>query len=142
MPTCLTGVTAELPFGARTSQLRLLPDSDHPLLGKGLLVLLTLPLSGVSVAQALELNRCEMLRPTRTALLGTWVADDVGPTFAAFYPNAVHREGLALNAVIGTMVRACWVAASLLGEGWARGSATALERMSIRASRNHRGGGR
>jgi hypothetical protein len=40
------GVTAELPFGSRTSLTRLLPGAEHPLLGWGLLVLLSLPVDG------------------------------------------------------------------------------------------------
>jgi hypothetical protein len=137
-----TGVTAELPFGGRTCLLRLHPDAEHPALGAGLLVLLTLPVSGVSAAQTLDLNRRELAQPARTALLGSWVPDETGPTFAAFYPNAVRQEGLAANVAIGTVLRSCWFAESLLGEGWSEGSATALDRVASRARRRAQKGGK
>jgi len=127
------GLTAELPFGASTSLLRLLTDAEHPRLGKGLLVLLTLPVPGLGARHALELNRRELQQGERAALLGTWVAGEVGPTFAAFYPNAVYREGLTANVALGSVVRACRTAEWLLGPDWAAGSATSFDRLRARA---------
>jgi hypothetical protein len=50
------------------------------------------------------------------AVLGSWVPDERGPTFASFYPDAAQREGLAVKRLLGTMLRARWAARSVFGE--------------------------
>jgi len=107
------GVTAELPFGPRTSLLQLRADARHPLLGSGLLVLLTLPVSARDGAQAVGLNSRELQAGVRTKLMGSWVPDETGLSFAAFYPSAVRREGIAVNLFLGMAQRALWAAESV-----------------------------
>jgi hypothetical protein len=123
LPTVLAtggpeGLTAEFPFLGDTSLLRVLPDAEHPLMGTGLLVLLTVPVDGVGMSDALDVGGYELLEVVRAPFLGSWRPDEHGLTWAAFYPNAVFQEGLARNVVLGTAVRAKWVAESVYGDDW------------------------
>jgi hypothetical protein len=112
-----SGLTAQMRFGSRTSLVQLRPDSAHSLLGNGLRVLLSLPLGAADAAFALELNRRELVEPTRTALRGSWVPSSTALTFSAFYPNAVWQEGLAVNLLLGTILRGKWASESILAAG-------------------------
>ncbi len=58
---------------------------------------------------------CGYCRPTRTSRLGSWVPDETGLSFAAFYPSAV-REGLAINLFLGMVLRVRWAAGAVFGE--------------------------
>ena len=107
------GVTVEVPFNRRTSLVQVRADARHPVLGSGLLVLLTLPVTATGAAQALELNRHELEAGVRTKLMGSWVPDETGLSFAAFYPSAVRQEGLAVNLLLGMLQRARWAAETL-----------------------------
>jgi hypothetical protein len=108
------GVAAQMRFGSRTSLVQLQTDSEHSLLGNGLRVLLSLPLGAVDATLALALNRRELVEPTRTALRGSWVPSSTALTFQAFYPNAVWQEDVAVQLLLGTLVRAKWVSESVL----------------------------
>lgn len=105
-------LTAEFPFRGRTALLRVITDQRHPLLGNGLLLLLSLPLSGAPgelCRSALELNEQELRSMTRAPFLGSWsFGGPWGLTFASFLPNLVYRPGLLPNLVIGMANRARW----------------------------------
>jgi hypothetical protein len=47
------------------------------------------------------------------------VPDEMGLSFAAFYPSAVRQEGLAVSLLLGMLQRARWAAESVFGEEWA-----------------------
>jgi hypothetical protein len=111
------GVTAELRFGSRTCLVQLRTDSEHSLLGNGLLILLSLPMGTADAALALTLNRREIVEPTRTALRGSWVPSTTALKFQAFYPNAVWQEDLAVQLLLGTLLRAKWASESVRAAG-------------------------
>ena len=95
-------------FGARVYR---------PLLGNGLLILLSLPMGTADAALALTLNRREIVEPTRTALRGSWVPSTTALKFQAFYPNAVWQEDLAVQLLLGTLLRAKWASESVRAAG-------------------------
>jgi dipeptidyl-peptidase-4 len=85
-----SGRTVEFPFGEQTSLLRLTTDKQHPELGNGLQMRLTLPVGeqdqseADGVRRALELNEREIREFSRTHLLGCWQAGRLGPTHDLF----------------------------------------------------------
>ncbi len=48
--------------------------------------------------------------------MGSWVPDETGLSFAAFYPSATRQEGLAVNVFLAIAQRARW-AESVFADG-------------------------
>ncbi len=113
------GLSAEFPLLERTSLLRVLTGTPHPLLGNGALWLLALGREG-SVEHALDLNGRELKDFTRSHFLGSWCPGEGGLTFAGFLPNALHRRGLLLNLALSQVMRAKWVAEQVMGDDWSK----------------------
>jgi hypothetical protein len=116
-----TGLTAEFPYPGYTSLLRLITTEKDPRAGNGLFVLLTIPEGKNDVAtarQALETNRIELNSVTWTHFLGCWCASERGLTYAAFYPNFIHRAGCLQNIAMATVTRARWLTEEVMGFSW------------------------
>src|SRR5262249_24071352 len=108
-----TGLSAELPFQARTSLLTVTTEASNPQLGNGALLVLRLPMS---VAEheghhfAVALNSRELRTLTRAHYLGCWLWRDDGMCFVTFLPNALRiGRGDLLNHVMAMSGRAKWV---------------------------------
>jgi hypothetical protein len=127
-----SGLTAEYPFGANTSLLRLVTDAENPRLGHGLLALLTVPRKSEGPEVAMELNALELSRLTRSHFLGTWCDDEMGLTYCAFYPNVARVPGLLPNIFFSTASRAKWFAEEILGQPWQDTYQAALEAKAAR----------
>ncbi len=92
----------DLPGGGLTL-LQVDTRAERPGLGPGLSVMLVAPGRG-GVREALALNEREVLPGWQTDLLGGWVVDGSVLQHAAFYPDAVYREGL-LADIVETAIR-------------------------------------
>lgn len=110
------GLAIEVPFGSGdTSLVRLWADQLHPTLGSGLLVTIQARVQGVwsrhsphRVAAYLNLLECE---PTSSShQFGSWHAKDDILAYARFVPNAMHAPGVSLDAAMGALSRAVWLA--------------------------------
>jgi len=126
-----TQLVAEYPFGDRTSLLRFDTQAEHPRLGNGCLVLLTLPgraIGDMSARAVLELNAAELTDSTWSHLTGSWCQTDDGPTYVSFLPNALYRPGRLINAVLSAMLRIRWVSDERFGLDMARNYEAAVAR--------------
>jgi hypothetical protein len=117
-----TGLAAEFPYPGPpvTSLLQLSTTEKDPRAGNGLFVLLTVPEGtddAASARHALELNGTELNFPTWTHFLGSWMSQRT-LTYAAFYPNFVHRMGCLQNIAMATVSRARWLTEDVLGYNW------------------------
>jgi len=112
------GLTAEYPFGENTSLLRVFPAFEHHLFRTGLRIELTIPDPMSDTAGALELNARELRHLVRAPFLGSWSPGEYGYVWRAFFPNALHQDGLLTNLVLGTAARARWVSESVYGDDW------------------------
>lgn len=114
------GLTAEYPFGTRTSLLQMNTEEPHPWLGAGLATRLTLPRGGVldDGREALCLNERELSSLTRAPFLGSWCAGPLGLTHTAFLPNALHKAGALTNLAMYAVQRARWTATEVYQEVW------------------------
>jgi hypothetical protein len=91
-------------------------DQRHPQLGRGLLLLLKLPVTLSKPAAdhlALELNTAEANTFAGSHLLGGWCSQKLSsdrqlPVFASFVPNAVYRPGLVPTLVMNLVQKARW----------------------------------
>ncbi len=95
-------VGEEAPSGPQTALFQAEADQRHPTYGGGCLLRLTLPLGGVTHAQAVQLNRAEALNDGEEYLvsLGAWCVGPLGLTHVCFLPNGVRMGGL-----VGTMLQ-------------------------------------
>jgi len=101
------GLAASVPLGDRPGDgvalLELAIDTSWPGLGRGLLVSLAAPGRG-GTREALAMNERETLVGWDTDLLGGWSARSSVLLHTAFFPDAVHHDGL-LTAVVEGAVR-------------------------------------
>jgi len=101
------GLAASVPLtdppGGGLALLELDTNASWPGLGRGLLVSLVAP-GGGGVREALALNERETLPGWDTDLLGGWSAGRDLLLHTAFFPDAVHHDGL-LTAVVEGAVR-------------------------------------
>jgi len=126
------GVTAEFPYPGPvgTSLLQLRTTDKDPRAGNGLFVLLSIPEGkddAATARHALELNRTELNSPTWTHFLGSWVSKGT-LTYAAFYPNWVHRIGGLRNIAMATVTRARWLTEDVMDYSWEEHFQEAVER--------------
>jgi hypothetical protein len=118
-----SALTVEFPFGDFTSLCQMQTKEEHPWLGRGLLVRLTLPTGRGDDAeraeQALYLNGRELQELTRAHFLGSWCPSSHGLTYVTFFPNYWSRAfpGFVPLAAMGTRNRAHW-AAGVFGVSW------------------------
>ncbi len=126
------GLTAEFPFLGDTSLLRVWPDAENPVVGKGLMVQLTVPVPVADMSECLDLNGREIQELVRAPFLGSWRPDEHGLAWVAFYPNSLFQEGLGWYVVISTAVRAKWVAECVYGDDWSESFEKAREAVLAR----------
>jgi hypothetical protein len=126
-PPCLLAngdhesLTAEFPFLDFTSLLEATAKEEHPQLGQGLLLRLTIPpaFSHEEGAKlAIDLNGRELSSLTRTPFLGSWCWCDNSLHFVSFYPNMAYQPGLLPNLILGMTLRAKWIAESVYHDNW------------------------
>ena len=107
------GICATLPFGpagASRSILELNAEAEHPMLGKGLSAILTMPLQ-VGPTEAMMLNEREVGPQCSGDALGGWRATEEGIlVHSSFYPHALYQEGLDLQLLLAYARRAHEVA--------------------------------
>jgi hypothetical protein len=117
------GVAVEVAFGDHDTVLvHAQTEPRHPYLGSGLLLTTKVrppaQLNGSCAQLAAYLNLLEHRGDLAASPLGAWCLDDGdGPdvvTHTCFYPNALHREGVATRAVRDAIARARWVADVLM----------------------------
>jgi len=101
------GVSAEFSYGEKPSVLVMDSTLEHPRVGNGLHVVLTLPslpFDESPYATAAVLNLLECTAAPTTDLQGGWcvVPDGTDDTvaFNAFFPNAFRQPGLATNLAL------------------------------------------
>ena len=130
------GLTAEFPFPGcmpPTALLRVNNDQCHPILGRGLLILLRLPVTCETADADIlcaKLNAAEAKEPTRCHFMGAWCTDGgedlfqkgvmltgvpvparntgTGLTFCSFLPSALYQNGLLEVMIWGMAHRARW----------------------------------
>jgi CheY-like chemotaxis protein len=130
------GLTAEFPFPGcmpPTALLRVRNDQRHPILGRGLLILLRLPLTCETADADIlcaKLNVAEEKQPTRCHFMGAWCTDPredlfqkgimltgvpvparntgTSLTFCSFLPAAFYQNGLLKLMIYGMAHRAWW----------------------------------
>ncbi len=129
--TAGSGLIVEYPFTGVRSAVELLAEGleraetsifsasneVHPLLGRGLRILLKLPLSldaGRGMALAAALNIAPAEAEVEGQMLGGWCfSDDL--TFAGFVPARLYEPGLLVDLGAGCQTLSRWVAARLIG---------------------------
>jgi hypothetical protein len=112
-----TGMCIEVPFANATTLIMLSSDWAHPRLGHGLSVKLMLPppYDEAEIGRLAQmLNRKEMAGEFPYHSFGAWGRLQLpngsgGLGHAMFLPNALHRQGVTLDAFYGTVHRARWV---------------------------------
>ena len=107
-----TGISAEFPFGASTTLMRVITSENNPVIGSGVGIFLTLPIeNSIKGASMLSgaLNRLEANVKAPGHLIGSWCSRGDMTAFASFIPSAMHQTGVLLNLVISASVRARWV---------------------------------
>ena len=95
-------------------------DTQHPRLGSGLVLRLTLPpAQGRTAAeQAAALNLAEFREWTNSHLFGAWCkSGEDGLSFVQFLPAAVYEAGLLSRLAWNLAVRARWAASYLQNSG-------------------------
>jgi len=130
------GLTAEFPFPGcmpPTALLTVRNDQCHPILGRGLLILLRLPVTCDTADAEIvcaKLNAAEAKEPTRCHFMGAWCTDSgedlfqigvmltgvpvparntgAGLTFCSFLPSALYQDGLLSVIIYGMAHRARW----------------------------------
>jgi tetratricopeptide (TPR) repeat protein len=129
-------LTAEFPFsgdepvsvrlaqgkrGVVTSLLMASSQKRHPLLGKGLMMRMILPVSyergqGLKIASLLNLK--EATEWSRCHLTGAWFIDDQSNlAFLSFIPAAAYKHGVLVNHALSNAIRSNWAAGILSGKG-------------------------
>ena len=111
------GLTIETSFGHDTALIRLRTEDAHPALGTGLLATLQIPIFSNPQEMADEcayLNLLETMAWTDIPQLGCWHphtsrADQEGPAFTMFVPNALYQPGLAHYVAAWMIQRARWL---------------------------------
>jgi hypothetical protein len=104
------GICATFPAGESRSILELNADAVHPMLGKGLSAVLTVPLR-VGPTEAMMLNEREVGPQCSGDALGGWRATDGSfLVHSSFYPYALQQEGLGLPLLLAYARRAHEVA--------------------------------
>ncbi|MBU3749569.1 MAG: hypothetical protein FGM52_03825 [Mycobacterium sp.] len=115
-------LTAEFPFGDRTSACRIAGDQPHPIYGGGLLVLQAFPVSADSdsdgIKLALSLNAATLTREQSGYGLGSYVYADGAVHFSGFVPNALYKPGLLRNLYSSCAARAQRMAALFVDGRW------------------------
>jgi hypothetical protein len=118
------GVSAEFSYAEQPSVLVMDSTLQHPRVGSGLHVVLTLPslpFDESPYATAAVLNLLECTAPPTTDLQGGWcvVPDDKADTvaFNAFFPNAFRQAGFATNLALWMRGKADFVATLAQGPG-------------------------
>jgi len=116
------GLSAEFPYGEHggpavaggTSNLLTVSTSEnHPRLGAGLLMRLSLreqPHDGDGPLGPMELNELEVKGRCQSHFLGSWCANPSGgpPVFVSFLPNILSAPNLLTNLVVSMGVRSQW----------------------------------
>jgi hypothetical protein len=115
------GLTAEFPFGDRSSLLQICADQPHPHWGNGILLVQTFPgtIAGIPNAtiadrMAQELNRIELTKLHSGLGLGSFLAKNLDICFVSFVPNACYVTGLLENLYLIAATRASATEAWLL----------------------------
>jgi hypothetical protein len=115
------GLTVEFPFGDASSLCQFIGDKDHPLHGKGLLILQRFPHEAPTEADgirmALEFNRTEFNEHPAGYGLGSYVYVDDIICFTGFIPNLLLRDGLLPDLYYSCAGRAPAMSVRLLGRG-------------------------
>lgn len=118
-----SGMTAEFPFESQT-QLLTVKEKYHQRFGKGLEILLRLPLEAEPEQLsklAFELNENELEEISPSYFLGSWFVDEsVGPTlaFLHFIPFAYFQPNILTNYVTQFRIRAEWIDQVLNEADW------------------------
>jgi hypothetical protein len=126
-PPCLMansdprGLTAEFPFGLKSSLVSANLDQRHPLVGHGLRVMNAFDVAGVDdplLADPLALNAWEAANGDGP-FLGSWhpVEEDTA-RFIAFVPNALQHPAAASNTVLLACAHAKRMSMHWLGDDW------------------------
>jgi hypothetical protein len=125
------GMTAEFPFTNEapaifaaasgqppgTALLRLSTDEDHPQLGDGVLVRLSLPITG-TVELAMALNEAESHEGADNAdQVGGWCETDGTVEFVTFLPSCLLDWELLTSVIYDNAIRTQWVRKVLLKDG-------------------------
>lgn len=137
-----TGLAIEVPFGSRdTSLIQLRADQEHPTLGSGLLVSIQVRPNTASCDLPMEkiaagLNLLETDETMSLHQYGAWHVTDGFPAHSHFIPNANYQKGVIMDAALGAVWRAEWVADVLHPSGHEEGPYDAKWISSLRFSTN------
>ena len=119
------GLTSYVPFGSETSLFRATTREEHPVLGKGLLLSLSLPPEDISEkydingAMIMELNRLEKETSQTAHFLGSWCLsrgrgeNETTPAFVTFIPAMVCDQNVFTNMLFSTLNHCRWAGEAL-----------------------------
>jgi hypothetical protein len=111
-----TGIAIEMATSAEdTALIQLHSDQTHPTLGSGLLVTIQVRLPESLGSDPLDfsshLNRLECYEQTDSHQYGAWCSKDGMLAHSYFLPSTpVVSSGISLDAAMGAVMRAAWVA--------------------------------
>lgn len=128
------GLTSEFPFagdepahvrakqglGPVTALFQASSGERHPLLGKGLLTTMRLPVSyaredGLKVA--FLLNMLESKEWAKCHMNGAWIIDELNClSFVSFLPILAHKKQILANLAVSNRIRCGWAAGILKGD--------------------------
>lgn len=118
-----SGFAVEFPFGVSGSSLCMASaDGNHPMLGNGLSVTQSFPVTSVCESEGIEvalaLNRAELTERPFGYGFGSYFYDDGKIQFVSFYPNAIYSSGLLANVYFACAGRAREMSVRLSGVDW------------------------
>ena len=114
------GLTSYVPFGSDEALFRATIREEHPALGRGLLLNLSLPPEDISEIYdikgdlILELNRLEKETSETTHFLGSWCLgsgkgeNETTPAFVTFIPAMACNQNIFTNMVFSTLNHCRW----------------------------------
>ena len=107
------GITAEFPYGSRTSLCEFVANQPHPVWENGLLRLQKFPAPGLSESEgallALHMNHLELTGMPAGYGLGSYAYNNGCICFSGFIPNCAYRPGLLPNLYFAAAGRAYFV---------------------------------
>jgi len=114
-----SGLAAYTPFAGDTALLQVDTKQEHPELGKGLLIRLSLPPERIESQTAIDgrlimdMNSKEQTSQPSGHFLGSWCLGPVGKNaqtavFVTFIPAIVCKPGILLNMCISTLCHSKW----------------------------------
>lgn len=127
MPVCIQKFLGRKPLVRLTSLVQVTRRDFHPILGKGLLLLLRLPVileADLNLHLPRLLNVAEATRWMPFSQLGGWCWDPAveAPTFVAFVPELIYRPGTLEWHIQHLELRSAWARQFLIDElGFATG---------------------